>query len=179
MSLSEAIATQAAWIQIWVGWIAVINIATLAALLITPALRRDGIVVGVAVHDNFLLMKWLNGQFGYVRLLGLSHVLIWTPLALYLILALRSERIVGWVRRLTQVFVLSMGVSLIFDTVDVARWIMGEQGSMLPAAPSDGSCPDRWPKPRARWPRPQTCVPAAPLRPQATPKTGQAPSPSA
>ena len=139
MSLSEAIATQAIWIQIWVGWIAVINIATLAALLITPALRRDGIVVGVAFLANYLLMNWLYGQFGYVRLLGLSHILVWTPLALYLIFALRSDRLIGWVRRLTQVFVLSMGVSLVFDTVDVARWIMGEQASMLPEVPSDGS----------------------------------------
>ncbi|MEO0748173.1 MAG: hypothetical protein AAFZ10_07335 [Pseudomonadota bacterium] len=138
MSLSEAIATQATWIQIWVGWIAVINIATLAALLITPALRRNGIVVGVAFLANYLLMKWLYGQFGYVRLLGLSHILVWTPLVLYLILALRSERITRWVSRLTQVFVLSLGVSLVFDAMDVARWIMGERASMLPGTPSDG-----------------------------------------
>ncbi|MEL7011841.1 MAG: hypothetical protein AAFO72_01035 [Pseudomonadota bacterium] len=138
MSLSEAIATQAMWIQIWVGWLAVINIATLAALLLKPASRRDGIVVGGAFLANYLLMNRLYGQFGYVRLLGLSHVLIWTPLALYLVPAVRSERIVGWVRRLTQVFVVSMGISLIFDTVDVARWILGERASMLPEAPSDG-----------------------------------------
>lgn len=132
MSLSEAIATQALWIQIWVGWLAVLNIATLAAFLISPATRRMGLVVGAVFVGNYLCMNWLYGQFGYVRLLGLSHVLFWTPLALYLAYALRGEAIMGWRRRLTQVFVISLIVSLMFDYVDVARWVMGEQGSMLP-----------------------------------------------
>lgn len=132
MSLSEAIGTQAIWIQIWVGWLAVFNLGTLAALLIKSQTRRHGVVIGAAFIANYLLMNWLYGQFGYVRLLGLSHVLIWTPLALYLAVALRGDTITGWVRSLTQVFVLSMIISLGFDYVDVARWIMGARGSMLP-----------------------------------------------
>lgn len=138
MSLSEAIATQALWIQIWVGWIAVINLATLAALLIKPATRRFGIAVGVAFLANYLLMNWLYGQFGYVRLLGLSHILIWVPLLLYLILALRGDALTGWVRRLTQAFVITLCASLVFDIADVARWVMGERETMLPSEPADG-----------------------------------------
>ena len=132
MSLTEAIATQALWIQIWVGWLAIFNLATLAALLIKRDTRRHGIVVGAAFVANYLFMNWLYGQYGYVRLLGLSHVLIWTPLALYLIFALRGPTIRGWVRPLTQIFVGSVLISLAFDYVDVARWIMGAQGSLLP-----------------------------------------------
>lgn len=134
MSLSEAISTQALWIQIWVGWLAAVNLATLAGLLFTKSTRRHGVIVGAAFVANYLLMNWLYGQVGYVRLLGLSHVVIWTPLAVYLILALRGEIISGWLRRLTQVFVVSILVSLAFDYVDVARWLMGAQGSMLPDA---------------------------------------------
>ncbi|MEO0750978.1 MAG: hypothetical protein AAFY25_04185 [Pseudomonadota bacterium] len=132
MSLSEAIATQALWIQLWVGWLALINIATLVALLWSPATRRDGVTVGIAFVANYLFMTWLYGQVGYVRLLGLSHVLIWTPLALYLVLALRGPSISGWVRPLTQVFVISLCLSLAFDVTDVARWLMGARGSLLP-----------------------------------------------
>ena len=132
MSLSEAIGTQALWIQIWVGWLAVINLATLAAFLISPATRRDGIVIGLAFLANYVFMSWLYGQFGYTRILGLSHVLIWTPLALYLVFALRGDAIAGWRRHLTHVFLGSLILSLAFDYVDVARWLMGARGSLLP-----------------------------------------------
>lgn len=136
MSLSEAITTQALWIQIWVGVIAVLNIATLAALLFGSDTRRDGITVGIAFIANYLLMNWLYGQFGYVRLLGLSHILIWIPLTAYLVLALKGTTLTGIARRITQAFVLCMCISLVFDITDVTRWLMGDQASMLP--PSDG-----------------------------------------
>ncbi|MEO0369870.1 MAG: hypothetical protein AAF231_00295 [Pseudomonadota bacterium] len=133
MSLSDAIATQATWIQIWVGWLAVLNLGTLAALLITPATRRHGLVIGAAFVANYLFMNWLYAQYGYTRILGLSHVLIWGPLMIYLMAALRSDSITSWRRPLTFVFVFSMSISLAFDILDVARWFMGDQGSMLPA----------------------------------------------
>ena len=132
MSLSEAITTQATWIQIWVGWLAVLNIGTLAALLIKPASRRHGLVVGAAFVANYLFMNWLYGQYGYTRILGLSHILIWRPLMIYLMAALRGETITSWVRPLTYVFVFSMSVSLAFDILDVTRWYMGDRGSLLP-----------------------------------------------
>lgn len=132
MSLSDAITTQPLWIQIWVGWLAVLNIATLAALLVKSKTRRPGTAAGLAFIANYIFMNWLYGQFGYVRLLGLSHVLIWTPLVVYLVVALRGGTITGWIRRLTQVFVVSVCMSLAFDYVDVVRWLMGARGSMLP-----------------------------------------------
>ncbi|MEM6589098.1 MAG: hypothetical protein AAF641_11675 [Pseudomonadota bacterium] len=135
MSLTEAIATQATWIQVWVGYLAVLNISTLAALLIKSRSRRHGLVVGAAFIANYLLMNWLYGQYGYTRILGLSHVLVWGPLMIYLMAALRGETITGWKRPLTYVFVFSMSMSLAFDIIDVTRWFMGDQASMLP----DGS----------------------------------------
>ena len=134
MSLSEAITTQALWIQIWVGWLALINIATLAALLWQPTSRRHGLVTGAIFAANYLFMNWLYAQFGYARILGLSHVILWGPLMAYLIVALRGTTITGWVRPMTYGFVFSMSVSLAFDILDVARWLMGERGSMLPGA---------------------------------------------
>ncbi|MEO0772848.1 MAG: hypothetical protein AAFZ04_06665 [Pseudomonadota bacterium] len=133
MSLSEAIATQATWIQIWVGWLAVINIAALAALLIKPASRRHGLVVGAAFISNYLLMNWLYAQYGFSRILGLSHIVIWGPLMIYLMAALRGASITDWRRPLTYAFVFSMSVSLAFDIIDVTRWVMGARGSLLPA----------------------------------------------
>jgi hypothetical protein len=133
MSLSEAIATQAVWIQVWVNWLSVVTFATIAVLMIKPMTRRTGGVIAIATIANFLLMQWFYGQFGYVRLLGLAHILVWTPLALYLFFALKTDAINGWVRRFVQVFTVSICISLVFDYVDVARWLLGERGSMLPA----------------------------------------------
>lgn len=132
MSLSDAIATQALWIQIWVGWLAIFTYVTIGALLVQRATWRYAAVAIVATAVNFLFMRWLYGQVGYVRLLGLPHVIVWTPLALYFGSALMRQAITGWVRPVVIVFVISISASLAFDYVDVARWLLGERASMLP-----------------------------------------------
>ncbi len=133
MTLTEAIATQGPVLRAWVAWMGVAMVATPLILLAFRDSRRDGIVAAGALVANLMFMQWLYAQVGYVRLLGLPHVLIWTPLALYLWLRLRQ----GGLPRIPQiaaaVFLVTMLISLAFDYVDVARWLLGERGSMLPA----------------------------------------------
>lgn len=76
-------------------------------------------------------MMWLYDQVGYVRLLGIVHVVIWTPLAIYLWQRLKNAEIVVPFRQIIWVFLATMVVSLAFDYADVVRYLLGERGSMV------------------------------------------------
>ena len=66
-------------------------------------------------------------QMGYVRLLGLPHVILWTPLAVYLFRQVRRPDMPQWPARLMSVTLVVILISLAFDYVDVIRWMLGER----------------------------------------------------
>jgi hypothetical protein len=76
---------------------------------------------------NVVFMSILYELNGYNRLLGLSHVIFWTPLVLWLFrrrAALREPRPFGvWVVLL----VATNSVSLVIDYVDVLRYLLGDR----------------------------------------------------
>ena len=99
MTMQEAIAQQPMWIGLWLNWLFFSAFVLPLALLIWRQSRlfsvltiRAGILGGASVY-------WLYDQFGYVKLLGLLHVVFWTPLIRIL-------------------------VSLTFDYEDVIRYVL-------------------------------------------------------
>lgn len=130
MTLSEAVATQSPALRLWVLWLTVVIVAAPPILLVFRQSRRDGVVMLVASAGTLVFMQLLYAQVGFVRLLGLPHVLIWTPLAVYLGLRLRKGRLTGLPRVTAWVALLTILISLAFDYVDVARWILGERAPM-------------------------------------------------
>jgi hypothetical protein len=127
MTLGEAIAQQPAWLQAWVYWMVVVNLASLVFLWRRTEARW---VIG-AFLLNGIFMSWLHGATGYTRLLGLSHVIFWTPLLVYLFLrlpAIQARTAYGiWVR----VLMATNGISLVVDYVDVVRYLLGERAPLL------------------------------------------------
>jgi hypothetical protein len=81
-------------------------------------------------------MQWLYGELGYVRLLGLAHVLFWTPLAIYLYLRLKNPDVVTPFRQVMWFLLLTMLVSLAFDYTDIVRYLLGEREPMAAASPA-------------------------------------------
>ena len=78
---------------------------------------------------SFPAMMWLYSQIGYVRLLGIVHIVLWTPLLVYLWKRRDSwrvqETIAGkWVLLLFA----TITVSLLFDYADVVRYVAGDRG---------------------------------------------------
>ncbi len=76
----------------------------------------------------FPFMMWLYAQFGFQRILGLAHVVFWTPLAIYLWRRRDQWRVrqtLGgkWILALF----MTMSVSLVMDYADVVRYLMGER----------------------------------------------------
>ena len=95
-----------------------------------PCAPRSLIILLTTIVTYFAMM-WLYDQVGYVRLLGIVHVVIWTPLAIYLWQRLKNAEIVVPFRQIIWVFLATMVVSLAFDYADVVRYLLGERGSMV------------------------------------------------
>ena len=129
-SLGEALLAEPLWLQ---GWVLLLVIVHLLATVFVVG-REDGVrrvrAEPVAILGSFLvaaaLMEWLFQHYGYVRLLGLAHLLGWTPVYGWVLLRRRRigpETVHG---RWIHAYLMIAGLSLIIDVVDVVRWLLGD-----------------------------------------------------
>ena len=110
------------WLRLWILWMAILNSASVFFLR-----RAEARWTLAAWLLNLFTMNRLFDAYGYTRILGLSHVLWWTPLVVYLFRRRASfgeGAFGGWARWLA----LTLAASLAVDYVDVARWALGERG---------------------------------------------------
>lgn len=139
MTLTDAISTLPDWVRLWVLWLNIVVFGSFAILLFSHATWRSAAAL---LGANLLMvpaMLWLYGQVGFVRLLGLPHVIFWTPLVIFLFHELRTRpEIRTPFRQVLWVLVASLAVSLVFDISDVVRYLLGERASLLPPASSAG-----------------------------------------
>ena len=133
MSFEEAIATQPSWVQWWVNWMSIAIVGSMIALLFSKTTRRDSAVILMTSLAIFFMMMWLYQQIGFVRLLGIVHVVIWTPLVVYFWRRLKNPAITVPFRQVIWVFLATIVVSLVFDYADVVRYLLGERETMVPA----------------------------------------------
>jgi len=126
MDMMSDIMTEPLWLQAWVGWMMLINTASLFFL----SYREPRVVLGVWI-GNIITMTGMYEYFGYVRFLGLSHVIWWTPLVIFLVMRLsqieKGKRVRTWIL----VLIATNVVSLVVDYIDVARYLLGEREPML------------------------------------------------
>ena len=120
------------WIYIW------LNILSLVVMLSIPFafISRQARWILLSILLIFPTMIWLYGEIGYVRLLGIVHIIFWTPLMIYLWHGRGQWRVGDTLtgKWLVLVFFV-IAISLAFDYTDVIRWLLGERGhSYLPAA---------------------------------------------
>ena len=74
---------------------------------------------------NIVLILSLYNMFGYVRVLGLSHIIAWTPLLIYLLNKRQPFQSENWAGRYLYWFMAVISVSLIFDYIDLFRYFTG------------------------------------------------------
>ena len=75
-------------------------------------------------NGNGLTMVILFAQFGYNRLLGLSHILWWTPLFIYFWKVRKNARESKIFNQWFWILFVTIGLSLLLDYVDVIRYFM-------------------------------------------------------
>jgi len=135
VTFEQHIADGPQWIQWWLTWLMIINLAALLFLMRWQDGRIrlghiEAFAIIAAIFSAFLLMMWLFENYGYVRLLGLGHIPFWTPLAIYLWIRLPhhpASSIFGVYLRL---FLVTILISLAFDYTDVARYLAGDTAPM-------------------------------------------------
>ena len=111
--------------KLWVAWVMLLlTVNMVVPIFFIETLEAQ--VVLATMMASAALMMYIFAQKGFVRLLGLGHVL-WLPLILWLSdkvdFASGLTRFDQW---LMAVIVLN-GLSLIIDTVDVIRYAKGER----------------------------------------------------
>jgi len=68
------------WLTVWLYWMAFAIAVTPLVLIFSKATRLDAVIVFLTNLAMFVGMSWVYDQMGYVRLLGIVHVILWTPL---------------------------------------------------------------------------------------------------
>lgn len=133
-TLNDAIATEPLWLQ---AWVLVLVVANLAALLFVIGRRQGRWLVrpeAVAIVASFvaaaLFMGWLYEQVGYVRLLGLAHLLCWGPVWVWVLSRHRAIGTSTLFGKYVHLYLLIAGASLLVDAVDVIRYLLGD-GELL------------------------------------------------
>jgi hypothetical protein len=116
----------------WRGWLMVLVAANLVVPLFFIA-RPEALATIAAFFASMVLMLWLIRVQGYTRLLGLGHI-FWIPLIYYLVSNFDRVPPVDafglWMRAVAIMNILS----LIVDSVDVARYLAGERASLIPVS---------------------------------------------
>lgn len=133
MTFSEAVAAQPQWLQLWLTWLGPAVVVIPVLLLFWGQTRYFALILLIATLAGIASILWLFNLQGYTRLLGLPHLIIWIPAMWFMIQALRGHLPV--IPRILMVVLLAtITISLAFDIVDVARYVLGERGSMVPGA---------------------------------------------
>ncbi len=129
-TLTEAIAQQPLYINIWINFVLAANLGAFFFLLKREEeswkVRIDAVAIILAFFAAAILMNYMYDQMGYVRLLGLAHIVFWTPVYFWI-----------WKRRPVHapantlfgkyiIYYLAMnGLSLIIDVIDFVRHFVG------------------------------------------------------
>lgn len=119
------------WMTVWLYWMAFAIAITPLVLVFSKATRLDAAIVFFTNMAMFVGMSWLYDLMGYVRLMGIVHVILWTPLLIYLVHRARSGQMPLPSRLVMWMFAATLAVSLVFDYTDTARWLLGERASMI------------------------------------------------
>ncbi|MDX1577191.1 MAG: hypothetical protein R3266_01855 [Gemmatimonadota bacterium] len=113
-------------VQIWVLALGAVNL--IGGIVYVD--RREGRMTLLALGVAFVIMLAIQRWRGFVRLLGLGHLVAWIPLLVWLALRFdelpRGGAMRGWVLGL---FVMN-GVSLVIDAADFLRYLRGERELM-------------------------------------------------
>ena len=131
MTFQEATLQLPTWVQLWLNVLLLGAFILPVTLFIWKQTRLAALITllasGIAAFSIFSMYDSL----GMVRLLGLPHVILWTPLLIYLLSTLRKPDlpvIPKWILRFT---ITTIVISLVFDYLDVIRYVFGDRGSLI------------------------------------------------
>ena len=133
MSFMEAVMAQPPLVKFWILWLAFITTISWIVFLFSKQTRLDAVILFFVGGAVTFWMQWIYATEGFVRLLGLPHVVLWTPLLIYLGYRVSRVDYTTPFRQIMYVLIASIAISLLFDYADVARYLLGDK-EPLPTA---------------------------------------------
>lgn len=130
MTFAEAAFMQPGWVQVWLVWLMIVLIAAPLILLLSPTTRRVAIWTIISHIPVFIAVPMMYQEMGYVRLLGLPHLIFWFPLLILLIRRMQAGGIPAPFRQVLWVFIATLTICLLFDASDTIRYLLGERAPL-------------------------------------------------
>ncbi len=131
VDLGAAIATQPMWLQVGVMILTVVNLSAIFFAGKKQNGKQRVRIEALASVFSFIaagmLMSWLYNKVGFVRLLGLPHLIFWLPVYIWLLIKFRRNEFSFPFKQYLVVYFVIAGISLIIDIVDVTRYLLGDQ----------------------------------------------------
>ena len=131
-SLNEAIAGGPGWLRAWVGLLVLSHVAALPFVFWREEgslkFRAECAAIFVSFVAAAILMNWLYEGYGYVRLLGLAHLIFWAPAYVWVLSKRAAIGVNSLYGRYIHVYLVIAGMSLLIDVVDLIRYAFGDTG---------------------------------------------------
>ena len=112
--------------NLWVGVLALVNMVGGLVYIRTP----EGQMALACLMLAFLIMCGIYVKKGFVRLLGLGHLIAWTPQVVWYAQVVLQGNAEGWFMYWLMSVIVVNGLSLVIDFVDVVRYSLGEKQPM-------------------------------------------------
>ena len=135
-TLGDAIwATQPSWLLAYLMLLVAANLGAVFFVAKRTPMGWRPRYEALAIIVAFLLageyMEYLYQQYGYVRLLGLAHIVFWTPVYAWIFAHRKDYDDAPYFSKFVLFYLVMAGISLTIDVIDVARYLLGETGSMI------------------------------------------------
>lgn len=104
-------------------WVSLLVIGNMSSVLFVKDKIEARWILGLFIGNAFF-MGLLHFYFGYVKILGLSHVLVWTPLIVYLWKRRENFEDGSFYKKWIYFIMIINSLSLILDYADVVRYFL-------------------------------------------------------
>ncbi len=126
----DEILVQSELFQIWFWWLVFINSLSLPFILTQREARW--IIITWLVHIwSLVFYDFFIQQISYTRFVGLSQIVLWTPLLIYLAFRLRYTVWSILFGKYLALLILSNTIALMLDYRAFILWLLGERSAVL------------------------------------------------
>ena len=128
--LAAAAALEPEWLRWWFRALIASNLFAVFFILQRSdgrfRVRKESLAILVSFVAVGVMMNWMYGKVGYVRLLGLPHLIFWTPIFFWILGKFRRDAYSGPFKYYAFFYLVIVGTSLIIDTSDLIRYLLGD-----------------------------------------------------
>ena len=117
------------WVLIWLQ----ILVGILSIGLVFSLVRSEARAIMVGIVLGMAMTVIVYAQFGFTRILGVGHILFWTPTLFYMMSLQGTASVVKtWFGRWLWLAIPAVVISLGFDYLDFARYWFGTRQPIGP-----------------------------------------------